>query len=108
MDVYFQFKVFWTSCGFEFCCKTSVLTISYQDRNKRKKHRGKVLLWPFFHGLMTTICKMASWMFLLDEDFLLLIMQFFLQKASVLQNGTSSFIILFIFHLVEDLLHYKH
>ena len=46
---------------FEFCGKTSVLTMSFQD--KIKKGQRKMLLWPFYGGLMTTICKMVAWMF---------------------------------------------
>ena len=49
-----------------------------------KKHRGKVLLWPFYGGLRKTICKMAAL-------FLQFRIQFILQKARVTREWDKFF-----------------
>ena len=68
---------------FDFCGKTSVLTMSSQDKIK-KKDRGKVLLWPFYGGLVTTICKMVALMFRCwMKKILQFRIHFFFKKARV-------------------------
>ena len=59
LDFYKFLELLWE---FEFCGKASVLTMSSQDKFKRKGQR-KRLLWLFFGGWMTTIFKMAAWMY---------------------------------------------
>ena len=46
---------------FEFCGKTSVLTMSSQDEIKEVQR--KVLLWSVYGGWSATIWKMAALMF---------------------------------------------
>ena len=48
-----------------FCLSSVVRHLCGQCllRTKFKKHRGKVLLWPFYGGVSATFCKMAALMF---------------------------------------------
>ena len=82
---------------FEFCGKTSVLTMSSQDKIKKKTE--KVFLWPFYGGLRTTICKMAALMFRCwMKTTLQFKIQFFLHKASVTSERDKLFCFYAIFH----------
>ena len=77
---------------FEFCGKTSVLTMSSQDKIKRKSTEEKFSLWPFYGGLRKTICKMAAL-------FLQFRIQFILQKACVTREWDKFFYFYAIFPL---------
>ena len=60
MDVYFLFGFLlsiWTFCGFEFCYKTSVLTMSSQDKIKRKSTEEKCFCRHFFTDCLPLFVK---------------------------------------------------
>ena len=102
MDVYFLFGFLlsiWTFCGFEFCYKTSVLTMSSQDKIKRKSTEEKCFCRLFFTDCLPLFVKWRQGCLSLDEDLLLLRMPVFLHNSRITSYG-SSFLCSF-----EDLLH---
>ena len=102
MDVYFLFGFLlsiWTFCGFEFCYKTSVLTMSSQDKIKRKSTEEKCFCRHFFTDCLPLFVKWRQGCLSLDEDLLLLRMPVFLHNSRITSYG-SSFLCSF-----EDLLH---
>ena len=89
----------WTFCGFEFCYKTSVLTMSSQDKIKRKSTEEKCFCRLFFTDCLPLFVKWRQGCLSLDEDLLLLRMPVFLHNSRITSYG-SSFLCSF-----EDLLH---
>ena len=62
MDVYFLFGFLlsiWTYCGFEFCYKTSVLTMSSQDKLRGKAQRKSAFV-DISSRIVYHFCKMAT------------------------------------------------
>ena len=106
----FSFRIFiyfWTSCGFQFCCKTSVLTMSSQDKKLRGKAQRKSAFVDIFSRLMTTICNMAAGMFVVGWRPSSAQNACFSSKiSSYFRLGRVSFICLWFFHWIEDLLHF--
>ena len=105
MDVYFLFGFLlsiWTFCGFEFCYKTSVLTMSSQDKIKRKSTEEKCFCRHFFTDCLPLFVKWRQGCLSLDEDLLLLRMHVFLHNSRIISYGSSFF---FAIPLFEDLLH---
>ena len=91
----FSFRIFiyfWTSCGFQFCCKTSVLTMSSQDKKLRGKAQRKSAFVDIFsriddHHLQHGGRDVRRWM----ETFFCSECMFFFKDLVLLQIGTSSF-----------------
>ena len=94
----------WTFCGFEFCYKTSVLTMSSQDKIKRKSTEEKCFCRHFFRDCLPLFVKWRQGCLSLDEDLLLLRMLVFLHNSRIHHMGVlflcnSSFLkIYFIFN----------
>ena len=102
MDVYFLFGFLlsiWIFCGFEFCYKTSVLTMSSQDRIKRKSTEEKCFCRLFFTDCLPLFVKWRQGCLSLDEDLLLLRMPVFLHNSRITSYGSS------LLCSFEDLLH---
>ena len=100
MDVYFLFGfllVFGPFCGFEFCYKTSVLTMSSQDKIKRKSTEEKCFCRHFFTDCLPLFVKWRQGCLSLDEDLLLLRMHVFLHNSRITSYGSSFFMQLPLF-----------
>ena len=92
MDVYFLFGFLlsiWTFCGFQFCYKTSVLTMSSQDKIKRKSTEEKCFCRLFFTDCLPLFVKWRQGCLSLDEDLLLLRMPVFLHNSRITSYGSS-------------------
>ena len=100
MDVYFLFGFLLsilTFCGFEFCYKTSVLTMSSQDKIKRKSTEEKCFCRHFFTDCLPLFVKWRQGCLSLDEDLLLLRVHVFLHNSRITSYGSSFFMQLPLF-----------